>query len=248
MTLTLTLAGLGSRAIATLLDWLVRLLLLGAVALVVLVGIHVATDSAPGVIVFTISEFVLFYLYDVLFEAYSGGRTPGKRWTSLRVLHADGRPVGLGAAAVRNIVRLIDGPPLLYLPGMVSIIATARNQRLGDLAAGTVVVREPRPQKPVKAKRRGRRGGRGELPPPPPPAAAPWLPAWDVTAITPEDLAAVRTFLGRREQVAAAARAELAQRLAAGVAAKIPGVGGAPSDPEQFLETVAALKSARGRY
>jgi uncharacterized RDD family membrane protein YckC len=233
--LTLTLAGLGSRAIALMLDWLVRLPILIAIALV-----FSGTDI--GAIVFVLAEFAVFYLYDVLFEAYGGGRTPGKRWTSLRVLHVDGRAEGLGAAAVRNVIRLIDGLPLLYIPGVASIIATQRNQRLGDLAADTIVVREPRALKPPKATEAAT-----HLPPPPGPAPAAWLPAWDVTAITSEELAALRTFLGRRQHVEPAARAELAHRLAAGLAAKIPGVGLAPPDTERFLETVAALKSARGR-
>ncbi len=86
------------------------------------------------------------------------------------------------------------------------------------------------------------------MPPPPPQATAgaSWLPAWDVTAITQQDLAAVRTFLERRPLLADEARRELGQRLAAGMAAKIPGVGPQP-DPERMLETLVAIKSARGR-
>jgi uncharacterized RDD family membrane protein YckC len=229
--LTLSLAGLGSRAIATMLDWLVRLPILIAAGIIL-------RGSDVGVILFTLIEFALIYLYDVLFEAYGHGRTPGKRWTSLRVLHVDGRPEGVGSAAVRNVIRLVDCLPLLYIPGVTSIIATQRNQRLGDLAADTIVVREPRAPGEAEV---------AEAPALPVSVPDNWLPAWDVTAITQEDLVALRSFLDRRTDIATPARTELGHRLAAGLAAKIPGVSGGPPDAERFLETVAALKSARRR-
>jgi uncharacterized RDD family membrane protein YckC len=240
LALTLTLAGLGSRAIATMLDWCIR-------APILVIVVVVAAGSAIGDIVVILTLFVLIYVYDVLFEAYGGGRTPGKRLTSLRVMHVDGRPEGLGTAAVRNIIRIVDFLPSLYIVGSASVITTAKNQRLGDIAAGTVVVREPRVAKPAKPPKETHRV------PPPRPAApatptADGLPAWDVTAVTATDLAAVRTFLERRTVLTAAARVDLGQRLAAGLASKIPGLDGAtPGDPEELLEIVAALKQARGR-
>ncbi len=238
--LTLTLAGLGSRAIALMLDWLVR------IPFFIIVALIAAGTGTAGIIVLIIASFLLIYVYDVLFEAFGGGRTPGKRWTSLRVVHIDGRPEGLGTAAVRNVIRLVDWLPGIYIVGVVSIIATTRNQRLGDLAGGTIVVREPRAvkqPKPPKPKQRS-----AAVPAPMPiPTHPNWLPAWDVTAVTPHDIATVRTFLERRHALAQPARIELAARLAALMATKIPGLQGAPPDAEQMLETVAALKSARGR-
>ena len=233
--LTLTLAGLGSRAIALILDWLVRLPMLIVLAII-------GAGSDVGLIIEIIGLFAVVYIYDVAFEVLAAGRTPGKRWTSLRVLRADGRPEGLGASAVRNVIRLVDFLPLVYVIGAASIITTTRNQRLGDLGADTIVVREPRGLKPPDPSLRA------VMPPPPPQptAGATWLPAWDVTAITQQDLAAVRTFLERRPLLADQARRELGQRLAAGMAAKIPGVGPQP-DPERMLETLVAIKSARGR-
>jgi uncharacterized RDD family membrane protein YckC len=239
LALTLTLAGLGSRAIALMLDWCIRIPILAIVAVV-------TWGSTIGAIVEIITAFLVIYVYDVLFEAYGGGRTPGKRLTSLRVMHTDGRPEGLGTAAVRNIVRLVDFLPSVYVIGCASIITTVKNQRLGDLAAGTIVVREPRALKAPKPRKETHRA------PPPRPAPAPHadgLPAWDVTGVTAGDLAAVRTFLERRDILTARARDDLAQRLAAGLAAKIPGVDGSlnSTDPEHMLETVAALKQARAR-
>ena len=120
------------------------------------------------------------------FEVLAGGRTPGKRWNGLRVVRTGGQPVGFVSSTIRNLLRVVDLLPGFYLVGIVSILVTKRNQRVGDLAAGTIVARAPR-----------RRRARFEAPPPARPAAAAAAhSAWDVSAITAEELAAVRAFLG----------------------------------------------------
>jgi hypothetical protein len=179
-----------------------------------------------------VASFLVVFVYDVLFEVFAGGRTPGKRRTGLRVVRESGAPVDLRSSSIRNIVRLVDEAVTLYLAGMISIVVTKRNQRLGDLAAGTLVVREP--VKPEAAPQ-----------PMALPAAGPETAAWDVSAISPEELAAVRQFLERRWQIEANARSRLAWQLSEGLRGKVAGV------PEQlrgepFLEQVAAVKSARG--
>src|SRR5206468_250385 len=75
-------------------------------------------------------------------EALWSGKTLGKRLMHLRVVDARGGPVTVGQAVVRNLVRAVDFLPLYYAVGAIAIFASPRNQRLGDLAAGTVVVRE----------------------------------------------------------------------------------------------------------
>jgi hypothetical protein len=177
-----------------------------------------------------VAFFVATVVYDIFFEVRAGGRTPGKRALGLRVVLADGGAVGLRASAVRNLLRLIEGLPLSYVPAVVSILVTRDNQRLGDLAAGTVVAREPRPQ-PLPPSR---------LQPPAPEHTA----TWDVSAVTPEELSAVRSFLDRRDGFDPAARADVARRLAARLA---PRVSGAPDGlpPERFLEDLARVKAAR---
>jgi hypothetical protein len=116
--------------------------------------------------------------------------------------------------------------------GVTVMFVSARNQRLGDLAAGTFVVRD----------RHGDRGGPLHAPLPavdPSPAAA-----WDVSAVSADDLATVRAFLERRENLQAGARAELAASLATRLR---PRVGGAPEGmvDERFLELLLAAKAAR---
>ena len=222
--LDLTLAGLGSRFVAGGIDLTIK------VILVVLLAIAFALLGDIGIAIVIPMLALVVFAYDVLWEVLGQGRTPGKRWAGLRVVRGDGAPVDLRASLVRNILRLIDGWPLMYVPTVVLIVATRRNQRLGDLAADTTVVR------PLRAAAQ-----------PHIPSLAAGLPApdWDVSAVSDEDLAALRAFLERRAALDAAARARIAGRLEAALRER---VGGATeADTERFLEGVAAAKLARGR-
>ena len=168
------------------------------------------------------------------------GRTPGKSISGLRVVRSSGRPVDPTASMIRNVLRLVDGMPLMYVPTVVSILATRRNQRLGDLAADTIVIRD-------------RRGIDRAQPAfaagsPAPARAEPVHAAagvsWDVSAVPAEDLATVRAFLERRNGLAGEARVRLAKQLDGALR---PHVGGADvSDPERFLEILYDAKRARG--
>ena len=133
-------------------DVTIQLTLLGAAA-VLFEGFAVAGAASGGA--FAISAFLIFFVYDVAFEVLAGGRTPGKRWNGLRVVRTGGQPVGFVSSTIRNLLRVVDLLPGFYLVGIVSILVTKRNQRVGDLAAGTIVARAPR-----------RRRARFEAPPP----------------------------------------------------------------------------------
>ena len=229
--LELTLAGLGSRFIAALFDYTIEGILVGAVALVVFLATDLNLDI--GLATFAFATFVIFFGYDIFFEVLASGRTPGKRLTGLRVVRTGGQPITFLPSTIRNLMRLVDILPTTYVIGAISILVTERNQRLGDLVAGTIVVRE-------------RRGGRGE------PEAASALPApppatvhWDVSAITSDELVAVRSFLERRDDLTWDARADLARTLAVPLRQKVVGAPEAMSE-EEFLEHVAAAKAARG--
>ena len=188
--------------------------------------------GAVGVAIVSSVSFAVMFFYHVPFEVLGGGRTPGKRLSGLRVVLAGGRPIGLVASALRNILRVIDVLPGVYLVGMLSIFITAKNQRIGDLAAGSLVVRD-------------RHGGRrGEAVPAilgvdPGPAAN-----WDVSGIGPEEVVAVRTFLERREQLDPRPRRALGADLAARLRPRVRGVAPDVHD-EVFLELLVAAKSAR---
>ena len=86
--------------------------------------------------------FLLYYGYFAAFEALWGGQTPGKRAVGLRVISVTGQPITAFDALLRNLLRIVDQMPGIYAVGVLSIFFTARNQRLGDLVAGTVVVQE----------------------------------------------------------------------------------------------------------
>jgi uncharacterized RDD family membrane protein YckC len=231
--LRVVLAGAGSRFIEGTLDLIVQLILLvlSTVVLAELVG------GGIGAALLAMAAFAIFFLYHVLFEVLGSGRTPGKRMTHLRVVRESGAPVDLPASAIRTLLRLIDFLPTVYLIGLTSIVATRKNQRLGDLAADTLVIRELVAPKQTAAR------------PATPAQAAPSFPAatavgWDVSAVTPEELAAVQRFLARRDGLDPDARRTLAYRLEQALRAKVAAAPPTP-EPEQFLEALARVKSAR---
>ncbi len=230
VSLELPLAGVGSRFVALLVDTLLQMLAFVAVIALLVIG---GADSFAVFAVTGVTVFALLFIYPVAFELAAGGRTPGKRWSSLRVVCDDGSPVTFRASVLRNLVRLVDVLPGLYLVGAVAIFATRRNQRLGDLAAGTLVVREPRVPTFV-----------AESFAPSAEAAPEELPAWDVSGLTQPELAALRRFLERRQAIDDVPRNLLASDLAARLR---PSVGGVGTDlpPERFLELVAALRRIR---
>src|SRR5881409_1889821 len=143
------LAGVGSRVAAGLLDLL--LLLLGLL-LVWLGGTTIASDITPPhgtargwvTAVLILLTFSLVWGYFTLFEALNGGRTPGKQLLGIRVVMDTGRSLTAQAAVVRNLVRFIDCyfPALPFAPALLAIALHPSNKRLGDMAAGTIVVRD----------------------------------------------------------------------------------------------------------
>jgi uncharacterized RDD family membrane protein YckC len=232
--LELVLAGVGSRMVAALTDLLLKGVLLAA--LWILGGAVV--DGGPGgflTAVTIVGSFLVLFGYDVAFETLASGRTPGKRAAGLRVVRLGGEPVGFLASAVRNLVRLVDTQPgMVHAVGAASILVTRRNQRLGDLAAGTLVVRERRAPLPAAPA-----AGVPDF------ALADRYAAWDVSSVTSFELVTVRRFLERRWQLDPAARHRLGWELAERLRPKV--VGAPPGlHPEQFLEAVAEAKASRG--
>jgi uncharacterized RDD family membrane protein YckC len=90
--------------------------------------------------VFLIGLFALEWLYPVYFEVWHGGQTIGKKIMKIKVIHDDGTPLGFAAALIRNLLRVVDILPLFYAAGTIASLCNRRFQRLGDLAAGTLVV------------------------------------------------------------------------------------------------------------
>ncbi|OQX30881.1 MAG: RDD family protein [Candidatus Sedimenticola endophacoides] len=139
--LRLRLAGPVVRACAWAIDLVIRLLLYALV-----VGIF-AFFGGVGTALMLISFFLLEWFYPVVFEI-SGGATPGKRAMGLVVIHDNGTPIALPSSLIRNLLRGADFLPLLYAAGLLSMLVSRDFQRLGDLAAGTLVVyREREPER-----------------------------------------------------------------------------------------------------
>jgi uncharacterized RDD family membrane protein YckC len=213
-------------------DFLVRAAIL--LALWIAAGAVGGDDGGFIVATLIVASFLVFFGYDVAFETLAAGRTPGKRATGLRVVRLGGEPVGFLASAVRNLLRIVDSQPgIIYAVGAVCILFSRRNQRLGDLAAGTLVVRERRATLPAARL------------PVPDFATADRYAAWDVSGVTSFELVTVRRFLERRWQLDPGARGRLGWELAERLR---PKVAGAPPDlhPEEFLEALAEAKASRG--
>jgi uncharacterized RDD family membrane protein YckC len=231
VSLEVPLAGVGSRFAALLVDLLLQSLVF-VVLIVVLVAAGAGGYAADAIVAVVV--FAMLFGYPVAFELGAGGRTPGKRWSNLRVVCDDGSPVTFRASALRNILRLVDILPGLYLVGTVAIFVTRNNQRLGDLAAGTLVVRELRSRRVAE--------------PPPPPISEEVepeeLPAWDVSGLRDAELVALRRFLERRDALEDVPRGLLARDLADRLRPSVGGVGG-DLPPERFLELVASLRRIR---
>jgi len=132
-------AGVPVRVLAYLIDWFVRFAIGFAFSTILgLMGVF-------GGGIFLIIFFLLEWFYPVFFEVYRDGKTPGKKKMGLRVVHDDSTPVGFSSSLIRNLLRFVDFLPLLYVSGIITTLFNKRFQRLGDLAAGTMVVYEHSP-------------------------------------------------------------------------------------------------------
>lgn len=142
ITLTLRVAGPVARALAWAMDGLIRYGVLWGLSIVL------AVLGLAGWGVFLIVLFLLEWFYPVVFEVYAAGATPGKKALGLQVTLANGAPVDWPAALIRNLLRAVDFLPILYGFGLVAMLLNRNFQRLGDLAAGTVVIYREPPFKP----------------------------------------------------------------------------------------------------
>ena len=225
ITLDLVLAGLGSRFLARLLDTAIQLVIVGALAAGLLV-------SPPGYVIagVLVLIFLVMFAYDVPFEVLNQGRTPGKMSAGIRVVGNGGEPVTFLASAIRNIMRIVDFLPVFYATGVVTIVATGSDQRLGDLTAGTIVTRDRFP------------GLQALTAPITVPAES--VASWDVSALDSDDVATIRHFLDRRLALTWPVRTYFANALASRVG---PKVAGAPyaTHPEYLLEGIVVAKQER---
>ncbi len=158
-----TVVGIGNRSLAAILDAAV-LAVLNVLLLFLVAGLLSTLEEpwnaleqaawmqeqAEWVTGLILALVILLYFllnmgYFILFELLWNGQTPGKRWAGIRVIRQGGRPVDFLSVAVRNLVRVVDFLPLGYLVGLVVMWVDGQARRLGDLAAGTLVVKDQSP-------------------------------------------------------------------------------------------------------
>jgi uncharacterized RDD family membrane protein YckC len=257
-------AGIGSRFVALLLDQLIQfgtliVLFLIVVAVMAAAGAH-AEDKLGGkwfIAGFIFVVFLIIWGYFALFEAFWHGQTPGKRVMKLRVIKDTGRQITLFEALARNLIRFVDYMPGLYLAGVVTMLCNKRNKRLGDLAAGTLVVHERAEEQPLLwAGATQRNAGLFAATTPVAPAEGnPWrttapvepmFPQDAVARLTSQDLVVIEAFFSRALDLPLETRAAMAYRILGEMSAKM-GVAPPDGNPERALESMAIQLRGLGR-
>jgi uncharacterized RDD family membrane protein YckC len=232
------LAGVGSRFVAMLADTAIQVVigfvLFFTLTLAIPAFSRLGSMASQWVVAgMIVGFFVIYYGYFAIFEALWNGQTPGKRYTQLRVMKDDGRPISPYDAIARNLLRIIDQFPVFYGIAIISVFFSKQNKRLGDFVAGTVVVHE----KTVEAARPFQQTQVD--------AAA---PAFDVSHITADELRLIETFLQRRDSFDPALRGSMAAQVTQRISAKLGvEVRGWPAN-EKFLEAVHSQYRASNRY
>ncbi len=143
--LTLEPAGIGTRFGAILVDIVIQLgVAVGGITLAAILSAFVGWTGGSAVfeVILIVGGFVLLFGYFILFETVWNGQTPGKKMFGLRVVRDGGRPVDFFSVATRNLVRIADFLPVSYALGAGAIFFHPQYKRFGDMAAGTIVVRE----------------------------------------------------------------------------------------------------------
>jgi uncharacterized RDD family membrane protein YckC len=225
------LAGIASRFMAGLVDnillaGLFLVLVLAALAVVWAAGVAPSGLGVPGdswVVAFLIAlVFAIYWGYFAFFEMWMNGQTPGKKALKIRVVRQDGSPITFLDVAIRNLLRAVDGIGGYGVGGLVMFI-TKKAQRLGDLAAGTVVVSEQVPDYSATSDRKTRQRWQIEV------GAA----ALRATALKPEELQILSNYWARRHELALETRLRLLPKLVQPILART-----GQQLPDQSLSTI----------
>jgi uncharacterized RDD family membrane protein YckC len=263
--LAYSVAGVGSRFVAVLLDSLILFAFFFA-EILALVMIGAASKMAPAAggwtqtagkwfiafIVFI--NFAVAWGYFALFEAYWHGQTPGKRVMKVRAIKDSGRQITLFEALARNLLRVVDYLPGMYLVGLITMLCNKRNQRLGDLVAGTIVVHErlDEPSLLYQTSTTMAPVGFSERPFGQE-TVLPWgqpvqamFPADAVAKLSAQDLVVIEAFFSRMLDLPMQTRASVAYQMVRQMTAKM-GVAVPEGNPERALESMAYQMRSGGR-
>jgi uncharacterized RDD family membrane protein YckC len=250
------IAGIGSRFLALLTDSVVQ----GIAYAILFFIFFLILTSAPrlaGMIVDRAGEkwliagillvvFLLRWGYYTVFEAFWNGQTPGKKLCKLRVIRDSGRQITFFESMTRNLIRAVDSLPGFYAIGIITMLCNRRSKRLGDFAAGTLVVHERAAEPPLWGGSASRTitAGAFAATPAPPPVADPNavdLPADAVARLTADDLNVIDHFFARAIDIDIARRHALAERLTQQMTAKMGIAMPEGVTPERVLESIARI-------
>ncbi|MBN1918622.1 MAG: RDD family protein [Verrucomicrobia bacterium] len=205
------LAGIGSRFIAGLLDHLILLLVFISLVLTLYLSAPDPRLEGVGVLAYAVLivlAFLLFWGYFVYFEYRTNGQSPGKKALRIRVVKEGGTPMTFTDIAVRNVLRVVDClPPPVYGVAGIAMFIAGKCQRLGDLAAGTVVVSEQLPDYSAHSDRRLKANWE----------AGAGAAALRATGLTPEEYRVLNSYWMRRTQLTLEARQTILPSLLAPV-------------------------------
>lgn len=227
--LELDTASIGSRLLAGLIDLVIQGV---AFLLIVLAAVTLMGDGA--VVVILITQLLLIVVYPIAFEAGMRGRTPGKAALGLRVVTTEGAPIRIRHATSRSVLAVVETYLLGGFGAVLAILLSRRSQRLGDMVAGTVVVRERTAARTQEAVRF-----------PVPRGMEAYVTTLDPAGLTGADYAAIRSFLLRAPTLPSAVRFDLARRLATPLLARTRHTPPPQVGPEMFLACLAAAYQQR---
>ena len=235
--LEFTLAGIGNRAYALLIDYIILGLIIVVFLLGALIFNSVLLETIAKLLgstnrlelwliaVQALIGFFIYVGYFVFYETVWSGQTPGKRYVKIRVIRDDGRPVRLQQSTLRALLRPFDD---LFFIGVFLIVFNQREKRLGDLVGGTLVIQE---EQPVTTALKVSKSAKS--------LAKKLLTDTDISRLLPEDFAVIREYLQRREGMIPNARNDVSKQLATQVK-QIIGLEKLPAkvDANVFLEAV----------
>lgn len=242
ISLEFPLAGIGSRFMGLALDTLLQVLLYTA-GIFAIIGIAkyatalpawlawIPQSWAPAVVILFL--FCVYWGYFAFFEVIWKGQTPGKKLAGIRVIKDSGRALNVYEVIGRNLLRAVDWLPVMYITGIVSMMISRRNQRLGDHLAGSIVVHDKRveqirPEWSCSAEQ---------------PSASP-----ELSRITPEELILIETYLQRRHTLELGFRDATALKIATRMTAKTGIERPQGQSLDDFLESIARQVRDSARF
>lgn len=239
--LDFAVAGIGSRFLALALDTLIQIALGFALTIcgIMITAVVGAASSAASLWIFAIMilfGFLLYFGYFAFFEIIWNGQTPGKRKIGIRVIKDSGRPLTPAESIGRNLMRIVDWLPAFYAVGMVSAILTKENKRLGDLIAGSLVVREIS-LSDVKPAWQSAQAPSG-----------PTLAPLGASLLTPEESNLIDSFLNRRLDLMPDVRYRMADDIVRRLRPKLTLSAENLLSPEKILEALAYERRSTARY